>query len=43
MKDRSGGGAARFEWLHTQAKNVFSRVLTEEARNSIHLWAKQEG
>ena len=40
VKERSDGGAARFEWLHTQTKNVFSRVLTEEARNSIHLWAK---
>ena len=43
VKERPDDGAARFEWLHAQAKNVFSRVLAEEARNSIHLWEKQEG
>ena len=40
VKERPDGGAARFEWLHAQAKSVFSRVLAEEARNSIHLWTK---
>ena len=40
VKERPDDGASRFEWLHTQAKDVFSRILTNEAQKSINLWAE---
>ncbi len=40
VKEKPDDGKSRFEWLHTQAKTVFSRVLTSDAQDSIGLWAK---
>ena len=36
----SDDGSSRFEWLHTQAKKVFSQVLTREAQRCVDLWVE---
>ena len=40
VNEKSDTAADRFEWLHTKAKSVFSKVLTKETQESINLWAK---